>query len=116
VQGVSPLQSALGALAGCEIATARFIAGQMKIKIGSMNFPKVVGWLDVRGYGKGDTSVQLHFQRVDMVCEIETDATQEVIDILKDRVEHQCPVYGLYRAAGVQFNVEWKIISMKKAE
>ena len=113
-EGMTPLQNVLGSLAGCEVATARFIAGQMGIQIGAMRFPKIVGWLDVRGFGKGDTSVPLHFQRVDMVCEIETDASEETINILKERVEAQCPVYGLFKAANCRMNIDWQIVKIPK--
>lgn len=104
---LSPLQYSLGSLAGCEVATLRFLAKQMGLHVGSVEHKKVEGWLDVRGYGKGDPTIPSHFQRVEIEALVETDATDEQLKLLKERVEHQCPIHSMFKASGCHVNSTW---------
>lgn len=111
-QSLTPLQVSLGSLAGCEVATMRYLAHQMKLNIGEVTHKRIEGWFDVRGFAKGEQGVPAHFQHVDIEIVVETDATEEQIAVLKERVEVQCPVHSMFRASGCQMNSKWTVKKM----
>lgn len=113
-KNMSPLHYTLIALAGCEIATAEFLAKSMGLHLGRIKFNKIEGLIDYRGYVKGDSTVPLHWQIVNMDAEFETNATEEQFNILRERVEKQCPVFGLFKASGCKMNINWKIGNFKQ--
>ncbi|KAG2374924.1 hypothetical protein C9374_010298 [Naegleria lovaniensis] len=105
--GPTPLELSLASLSGCELITARYIARSMKMEIKTIECTKMQGKIDVRGM-RGVSGIPAHFTHVDMVYEVETDAEDDRIQDLKSRVEKACPVYQLFKAAGVIMNCEWK--------
>jgi len=106
-KGPTPLELSLMSLSGCETITARYVARSMKVNIASISCVKMSGTLDVRGM-RGTAGIPAHFQNVDVVFELDTDMDDEKINVLKERVEKACPVYQLFKAAGVTMNSEWK--------
>ncbi|KAL9650078.1 hypothetical protein ABK040_016400 [Willaertia magna] len=105
--GPTPLEHALMSLLGCEIITARRVAQVNKLNIKEVNCTKMEGTLDVRGM-RAVEGIQVHFQKVEMAFEVETNETDEKVQELKEKVESTCPVYQLFKAAGCKLNAEWK--------
>ena len=106
--GMTPLEASLGTLVACQASTARYIAGKiLNIKIGAISFPVVEGTLDLNGFYTG--SVPSHFNKVNVVCEVETAESKETIAKLFELVEKQCPLHSLMHAAHVEMNFSWSI-------
>ncbi|KAF0982825.1 hypothetical protein FDP41_010804 [Naegleria fowleri] len=105
--GPTPLELSLASLSGCELITARYVARSMKMEIKTIECTKMQGKIDVRGM-RGVNGIPAHFTHVDMVYEVDTEAEDDRIQELRARVEKACPVYQLFKAAGVVMNCEWK--------
>ncbi|AKS37257.1 osmotically inducible protein C [Anoxybacillus gonensis] len=103
--GANPLQMLLGALAACENVTARVVAREMNFDLQDMTFT-VKGQFDPRGF-MGDPSVRPYFDNVSVEVAVKTNESEERIMQLKEKVEARCPVYTLFKAAGVQMNDQW---------
>lgn len=55
----------------------------------------------------GAEGVSPHFQRVENTIWFETDESEERIGQLKEIVEQRCPVYNLFKDAGVKIDLNW---------
>ncbi|KAL9645147.1 hypothetical protein ABK040_002350 [Willaertia magna] len=105
--GPTPLEHSLSSLIGCEIITARYVARAMKLDIKAIECTKMNGVIDIRGM-RAVEGVPVHFTSVDMEFALETNESNDKIQILKEKVEKSCPVYQLFNAAGVKLTAEWK--------
>lgn len=87
--------------------TLYYIARKLNIDIG-----KVVitadGFVDPRGF-RGEESVPSHFNKVILDVHIHSLEGEDVIGQLKEKVETQCPVHSLFKAAGVQVESQWVV-------
>jgi len=106
-KGPTPLSTALGALIGCENATAKWLSRkELKIEIESIEF-RIEGEYDTRGF-LGVEGVPPRFQRVKGVALVKTTGTQEQVDELAQLTAKRCPVASLFTDAGVKLEIEWK--------
>ncbi|UII56298.1 OsmC family protein [Cytobacillus spongiae] len=103
--GPNPLQSVLGALAGCENVTARFIAREMNFHLEDITF-EINGTFDPKGF-MGDATVRPYFERVTVEAKVKTEETDDRIKELQQKVESRCPVYTMLKAANVEMNDTW---------
>jgi putative redox protein len=103
--GPTPLQTVLAALAGCEQATATYIAKEMGINLKSITF-NIEGEFDARGFLAVE-GVPARFQKVKVNARVQTDASQQQIDELAKQVHRRCPVACLFHCAGVQMDATW---------
>ncbi|MHB1126753.1 MAG: OsmC family protein [Bacillota bacterium] len=107
--GPSPMEYMLAGLEGCETMTIIWIAKQMGLTITDVQVESV-GYIDPRGM-KGVEGVRPHFQEVRQVVKVTTPEPEEKIAALREAVQKRCPVYSLFKDAGVAPVSEWKIIN-----
>lgn len=107
-KGPTPLELLLGALVGCEQATARMVASRRGVEFDDAAYA-VEADFDGRAFGpKGlpDGCVS-HFQRVRMRVTVRTSSTQAELDAVHAEVAGICPVRSLFDHAGVEFDEVW---------
>lgn len=105
-KGANPMQTVLGALAGCENVTARVIAKEMNFDLQNISF-KVTGEFNPAGF-MGDPNVKPYFESIEVEATVTTSESEERLKELQQKVESRCPVYTLIKAAGVTLNDTWK--------
>lgn len=99
---VSPVELAVGALAGCAGITLKALARYLvKVDVSDVAVRVEVA---VNPIG---TDVDVPFDRATIHYELTTDADAEQRAQLEETVPRLCPVGKLYRAAGVGVNEEW---------
>ncbi|GAX80033.1 hypothetical protein CEUSTIGMA_g7472.t1 [Chlamydomonas eustigma] len=116
-----PVLLLLAALAGCETATANFVARHLKIRIRGISF-EIEAWRDQRGAlslpitqtegGSGQLMIPAMLQVVSGTAVVDTDSTQEEVDELSHQVHIRCPVASMMTRSGCQLNIKW----IKKSE
>ncbi|KAL4495598.1 hypothetical protein ABPG72_014067 [Tetrahymena utriculariae] len=106
-----PIQLFLTSLVGCELATARYIANQMGVKIFSIDFD-IQAERDEWGarHIPVDESapVVARLQRIWGTALVDTDGTEEQVQTLKNIVKIRCPVANMVVLSGCKLEVEWK--------
>jgi len=100
------LEYLLGALAGCETATAAKYGEANDIKFRKMDF-QVEGDYDFKAHMAGK-DLPNRFTQVRMNVTVDTDASQEQVDKLRQLVQENCPINYMLRKSGVDFQVVWK--------
>jgi putative redox protein len=103
--GPNPLQTVLGALAGCENVSAHIIAREMNFDLQGLTF-KIKGEFDPRGF-MGDPNVRPYFEKITVEAAVKTSESEERIQELKEKVESRCPVYTMLKAANVEMDDHW---------
>lgn len=103
--GPNPMQTALAALVSCENVTANIAAREMGFDLKGMTI-NISGTFDPRGF-MGDPSVQPYFEEVTINVKVDTTESVERIQAIKEKVEGRCPIYTLFKAAGVKMNDNW---------
>lgn len=104
--GPNPLEYVLGALAGCEEATAQMIAQRSGFQLHGIRF-HIEGSLDPRGFA-GVTGARPYFQQVHVHAVVNTPETEERLHAFQAAVEQRCPVFTLIQAAGVEMKAHWE--------
>lgn len=103
--GANPLQTVLGALAGCENAAARVIAREMNFDLQDLSF-KIKGTFDPKGF-MGDPNVRPYFETITVEATVTTSESADRIKELQEKVESRCPVYTMLIAANIEMNDTW---------
>ncbi|TVP90254.1 OsmC family protein [Alkalibacterium sp.] len=103
--GPNPMQTALAALVSCENVTANMAAREMDFDLKKMTFT-VSGEFDPRGF-MGDANVQPYFEEVVVDVKVETSESDERIQLLEEQVAARCPIFTLFKAAGVNLTNNW---------
>ena len=98
----NPLELLLYSLISCENATLRMIAKEKNIKVGTMNFKKVVAHYDTKGFYGLDPFNK--FSKIELELEIQSDAKDEKVQEMLNLMIGRCPVYNMLHLAGVQFH------------
>lgn len=104
--GPNPMQTALAALASCENVTANMVAREMNFDLQKLTF-SISGEFDPRGF-MGEPNVQPYFEEVVIDVKVDTSESDERIKKLEQQVEARCPIYTLFKAAGVNLTNNWK--------
>lgn len=92
--GPNPIEVLLAALGSCQEITYRAYATAMGIPIGKIS-ASVEGDIDFRGFFGVDESVRAGYKNIRIVMEIESEASDEQIDALKQAVDAHCPVLDM---------------------
>ena len=103
--GPNPMQTALAALVSCENVTANMAAREMGFDLKCLTI-NVSGSFDPRGF-MGDASVRPYFEEVTINVKVETTESLERIQEMQEKVEARCPIYTMFKAAGVKMNDNW---------
>lgn len=101
----TPLETMLAAFLSCTNVIAHVVAGDMGLKIDGMKL-EAVGEFDNRGvFAKADVSVP--FPRILLEVGLDTDATPDQIEALREAVARRCPVSVILRQAGTRIEERW---------
>jgi uncharacterized OsmC-like protein len=101
--GPSPLQTVLGAPAGCESVTFNRTAAELDFDYESITY-EAEFTIDIRGR-LGSRSVRQHFQTVRLEATVLTRESEDRLREIVEETEARCPVYNLINDAGVNLEV-----------
>ena len=105
-KGPKPSELVLAALAACQETTYRIFAEDMGIDIDEISV-KLKGTQDLRGFMALDDEVPAGFTNIVGQVFIQSDATKEELELLRQRVDQHCPVLDdLKRSIGVRLSLE----------
>jgi uncharacterized OsmC-like protein len=109
-EGASPLLHLSAALASCQSVQVAKVAQAMRIEYGDV---KIDATLDTgRGDGREEGARIIRFIGVKMVISIQTNASEKKIERLKTMAVDRCPVSALFDDAGVEPEIEWRILPL----
>ena len=105
-KGPKPSELVLAALAACQETTYRVFAEDMGIHIGKISV-QLKGTQDLRGFMALDDKIPAGFTNIEGKIFIQSNANEEELDLLQQRVDQHCPVLDdLKRPVEVSFSVE----------
>ena len=105
-KGPKPSELILAALAACQETTYRIFAEDMGIDIGEISV-KLKGTQDLRGFMALDDETPAGFTNIVGQIFIQSGATDEQLELLRQRVDQHCPVLDdLKRPVEVSFSIE----------
>lgn len=105
----NPMELILAALNGCLAVMIQVIAREKGVQVDAVRF-HAEGQLDLRG-AMGDPSVPAYFRTVRERVEVASPANEQQIRALQEEVQRRCPVYTLLKAAGVDVQSEWTVVT-----
>ena len=106
-QGLTPTETLMASLIGCTNVISKRIAHKMGIELGEMDI-QLSAKFDRRGTML-EEEIDVPFSEVTMDIEIDTDATEEQIDMLKIDLAKFCPIAKVLRGSGVNIIENWII-------
>ena len=108
-QGPKPSEVLLASLAACQEVTWRLYAAANGIPLTSIRV-KLKGIQDLRGFLSIDDRTSAGFQKITGIVSIESPASVDKINHLKEIVDSHCPVLDdLRRPVSVDLNVEYSV-------
>jgi len=111
-KGPAPLESILSALTGCENFIAHLLAKQKGFKFDKIEF-QVTGGIDFAGPMKDAPGVSKTFQTLSVVAKIHTNEDEARVKEFSEEVGKRCPVFQLFKQAGVQITESWVRVPTK---
>jgi len=106
-QGLTPTETLMASLLGCTNVISKRIAHKMGIELGEMDI-QLSAKFDRRGTML-EEEIDVPFSEVTMDIEIDTDATEEQINVLKIDLGKFCPIAKVLRGGGVNIIENWII-------
>ena len=106
-QGLTPTETLMASLIGCTNVISKRIAHKMGIELGEMDI-QLSAKFDRRGTML-EEEIDVPFLEVTMDIEIDTDATEEQINMLKIDLAKFCPIAKVLRGSGVNIIENWII-------
>ena len=106
-QGLTPTETLMASLIGCTNVISKRIAHKMGIELGEMDI-QLTAKFDRRGTML-EEEIDVPFSEVTMDIEIDTDATEEQINMLKIDLAKFCPIAKVLRGSGVNIIENWII-------
>ena len=106
-QGLTPTETLMASLIGCTNVISKRIAHKMGIELGEMDI-QLSAKFDRRGTML-EEEIDVPFSEVTMDIEIDTDATEEQINMLKIDLAKFCPIAKVLRGSGVNIMENWII-------
>jgi uncharacterized OsmC-like protein len=94
--GPNPVEVVLAALGACQEITYRLYAEALGIPLDHVSV-KVEGRQDLRGFFSADEGVRPGFRDIRAVVEIDSPASKDEIQRLKEAVDTHCPVLDILR-------------------
>ena len=105
-KGPKPSELVLAALAACQETTYRIFAEDMGIHIDTISV-QLRGTQDLRGFMALDNEIPAGFTSIEGEIFIQSDATEEELELLQQRVDQHCPVLDdIRRPVEVSLSVE----------
>ena len=105
-KGPKPSELVLAALAACQETTYRIFAEDMGIHIGKISV-QLRGTQDLRGFMAMDDETPAGFANIVGQIFIQSDASEEELELLRQRVDRHCPVLDdLRRPVEVRLSIE----------
>ena len=106
-QGLTPTETLMASLIGCTNVISKRIAHKMGIELGEMDI-QLSAKFDRRGTML-EEEIDVPFSEVKMDIEIDTDATEGQINMLKIDLAKFCPIAKVLRGGGVNIIENWII-------
>ena len=106
-QGLTPTETLMASLIGCTNVISKRIAHKMGIELGEMDI-QLSAKFDRRGTML-EEEIDVPFSEVAMDIEIDTNATEEQINMLKIDLAKFCPIAKVLRGSGVNIIENWII-------
>lgn len=106
-QGLTPTETLMASLIGCTNVISKRIAHKMGIELGEMDI-QLTAKFDRRGTML-EEEIDVPFSEVKMDIEIDTDATEGQINMLKIDLAKFCPIAKVLRGSGVNIIENWII-------
>ena len=106
-EGLSPTATLMASLIGCTNVISKRIAHKIGIELGEMDI-QLSAKFDRRGTLL-EEEIDVPFSEVTMDIEIDTDATEEQINMLKIDLAKFCPIAKVLRGSGVNIIENWII-------
>lgn len=107
-KGPNPMEYVLGALIGCETVLVAVVAQEKGFEYTGLEFD-LRGSLDIRGL-EGVEGVRPYFDTIKGTINVTTSESEADLMTLAKEVERRCPAYTMLEAAGVTFDVKWRIV------
>lgn len=104
-QGPTPLQGVLAGLCGCESVTFNRTATEKNFSYYGLKF-EAEYTIDIRGR-MGVRSVVPHFKSVRVQVHVKTDEDEDRLQEVVEETEARCPVFNLFKDAGVELECIW---------
>jgi len=105
-KGPKPSELVLAALAACQETTYRIFAEDMGIHIDKISV-QLRGSQDLRGFMALDDEIPAGFTFIEGKVFIQSEASDEELELLRRRVDQHCPVLDdLKRPVEVNFSIE----------
>ncbi len=105
-KGPKPSELVLAALAACQETTYRIFAEDMGIHIGKISV-QLSGTQDLRGFMSLDDETPAGFTKIEGKIFVQSNATEEDLELLQQRVDQHCPVLDdLKRPVEVRVSLE----------
>lgn len=101
----TPMDYVLASFNGCVLIIVERLAQEFDFTFQHLKAHSV-GLVDRRGV-LGADGVSPHFQQVKNTIWFETDETTERLEALQAMVTKRCPVYNLFKDAGVGIELNW---------
>ena len=105
--GPNPVELILGALGSCQEITYRAYATALGIPLESVSVT-IEGDIDLRGFFAVDESVRAGYQAIRGTVYLESSASEEELELLRNAVNAHCPVLDII-AKPVPVKLELKI-------
>lgn len=112
--GPTALEMTLAALNSCSAMIMYVLSREMKFDLGGVRF-ETDGWIDVRriemrrrklNYSEVEPVAE-HYHHVDQRVFITTSESGERFEHFRSEVHRLCPMYALFRDAGVKLDSNW---------
>ena len=104
-QGLTPTETLMASLIGCTNVISKRIAHKMGIELGEMDI-QLSAKFDRRGTML-EEEIDVPFSEVIMDIEVDTNATEEQINMLKIDLAKFCPIAKVLRGGGVNIIENW---------
>ncbi len=106
-QGLTPTETLMASLIGCTNVISKRIAHKIGIELGEMDI-QLSAKFDRRGTML-EEEIDVPFSQVIMDIEVDTNATEEQINMLKIDLAKFCPIAKVLRGGGVNIIENWII-------
>jgi len=104
--GPNPMQYFIASLAGCQNEQAQVVAEELSLKIEQINISTEID-LDLSGFmGVADHSTG-SYKTVRLQATVLSEATDDQIKILGQKVDARCPILALLRSSGCTIESTW---------
>ena len=106
-EGLTPTETLMASLIGCTNVISKRIAHKIGIELGEMDI-QLSAKFDRRGTML-EEEIDVPFSEVIMDIEVDTNATEEQINMLKIDLAKFCPIAKVLRGGGVNIIENWII-------